>query len=59
MDESADDVTNVLMLHVLVLLICTATGNSDNSVSSIIVMVLFNYFKNIFLHLKRISRKCR
>ena len=43
--ESANDVPNVLMIRVLVLLIFTATGNSVNGVSSIIVMVMFNYLK--------------
>ena len=45
MAEAADDVTNLLILRVLGLLICTDTGNSDNGVSSMIVMVLFNYLK--------------
>ena len=38
--EAADDAPNVLTLRVLVLLTCTASGNSGNSVSSMIVMVL-------------------
>ena len=45
MSEAADDVPNVLMLIAMVLLICTTTFNSDNGVSSVIFMVLFNYLK--------------
>ena len=41
--EVAYDAHTVLMLHVMIFLICTATGNSDNGVYSMIVMVLFNY----------------
>ena len=47
MSEAADDVPNVLMLYVLVPLMCTVTGNYDNSASSMIVMVLFDYLKKI------------
>ena len=46
MTEAADGVTNLLMLRVLILLTFIATGNYDNGVSSLIVMVMFNYFKN-------------
>ena len=45
MAEAADDVPHVTTLRVLVVLICTATVNSDNGVSSMIVMVMFNYLK--------------
>ena len=38
--EAADHDPNVLMLCVLVLLTCTSTGNYDNGLSLIIVMVL-------------------
>ena len=41
MTRAADDFPNVLILHVLFLLTCTAIGNSDNSGSSNIFMVLF------------------
>ena len=40
MTEATDDAPNVLTLCVLVLLTCTAPGNSGNGVSSVIVMVL-------------------
>ena len=40
MTEAEDDAPYVLMLHVLVLLTCTAAGNSVNDVSSIIFIVL-------------------
>ena len=46
MSEASDDVTNVIMLRVLVLLICIATGISKNCVSSMIAMVLFKYLKH-------------
>ena len=45
MYEAADDVPNVLIPRMLVLLIYTYTGNSDNGVSSMIVMILFHYLK--------------
>ena len=38
--EAADDYPNILTLCVFVLPTCTAAGNSGNSLSSIIVMVL-------------------
>ena len=42
----------------LVLLICKATGNSDNGVSSMVVMVLFNLF--IFISATKMnSENCR
>ena len=43
--EAAGILTGVLMICVMGLLICTSTGNSDNIVSSMNVMVLFNYLK--------------
>ena len=48
MGEAADDFTYVLTLRVLVLIIYTATGNYDNGLSSMIVMVVFNYLKSNF-----------
>ena len=38
--EVSDDDPDVITLRVLVLLICTADGNYDNGVSSIIFMVI-------------------
>ena len=38
--EAVNDAPNVLTLRVLVLLTCTAAGNSGNGVYSMIVMVL-------------------
>ena len=43
--EAADYVPNLLMIRVPVPFVCTSTGNSDNIVSSMNVMVLFNYLK--------------
>ena len=45
MSEAADDAPNVLTISVLVLLVCTSDGNSDNDVVSMIFMVLFNHLK--------------
>ena len=41
MTEAADDVPNVLIIRVMVVLTCKYTGNFENGVSSMIVMVLF------------------
>ena len=41
MTEAVYDVYNVIMIRVLVLLTCTYTGNSENGVYFVIVMVLF------------------
>ena len=54
-----DGVTNLLILCVLVLLVCTSTGNYDNGVSSIIAVVMFNYLKLISPQPKLIPKNQR
>ena len=49
MAEAADYVPNLLMIRLSVPFICTSTVNSDNSLSSIIFMVLLTLF---FVYLK-------
>ena len=57
MAKAEGGVPNVLAICVLVLLICIATGNPENGVSSMIIMVLFNYLKFNFSATKRNPEK--
>ena len=56
MSEMMGDVPNVLMLRMLVLLICTDTGNSENGLFSMIVIILFHYLKFDFSAAKFLFR---